>query len=93
LTLIDKLNGTNDGRTIWFRNVPNIVATIRAAALLPTSTIKAQIDRIAERTRHQQELRERRHHQELRERRHQEELIARMIAEMFQKNDKGCCVQ
>jgi hypothetical protein len=38
-------------------------------------------------------LRERRHHQELRERRHQEELIARMIAEMFQKNDKGCCVQ
>ena len=84
LTLIDKLNGTNDGRTIWFRNVPNIVATIRAAALLPTSTIKAQIDRIAERTRHQEELRERRH---------QEELIARMIAEIFQKNDKGCCVQ
>ena len=51
LTLIDKLNGTIDGRTIWFRNVPNIVATIRAAALLPTSTIRAQIDRIAERTR------------------------------------------
>jgi hypothetical protein len=54
LTLIDKLNGTIDGRTIWFRNVPNIVATIRAAALLPTSTIKAHIDLIAERTRNQQ---------------------------------------